>query len=124
MAETRVAKLSMIEEGIVQVIIDYKKNLTIVDAREIVSAAMKLSGGEKSAILMKSLNYRLPVREVRGFPAGAEATKLILALAFIAGDSVARIAANFFLKLNKPSYPFGVFTRDNEAIQWLRGYIN
>ncbi|MDH4262761.1 MAG: hypothetical protein OEV78_06945 [Spirochaetia bacterium] len=118
---TKNAKLSL-EDEILHLTIDYKNGITIDDAKEIVSAAIKLSKGEKFLCIMKSLNYSLPSREVRAYPVHDEVAKYIQAIAFIAINPVANIAARFFIKISKPPFPFKLFTDEEEAIKWLKNF--
>lgn len=43
-----------------------------------------------------------------------------VAVALITNTFTARVLANFFLSINKPSYPIKVFTNPMDAQQWAR----
>ncbi|MCH2044194.1 MAG: hypothetical protein MK212_08615 [Saprospiraceae bacterium] len=45
--------------------------------------------------------------------------KHIQALALVIGSPVAKMIGNFILKFNKPSFPFRLFTKEEDAIQFL-----
>ena len=120
--KTNHANLSFDNDEILHVLIDYRHGLSIDDAKEIVAVAIKMSKNKKFLCLMKSLNYKLPSREVRILPAGDEVKQYITAMAFIAGNSVANIAAKFFLQISKPPFPFKIFSNDKEAIVWLKSF--
>jgi len=118
--KTRVANLSLRNDGIIELTISHEKGLTIEDLKQISSAIEKLSGGVKIPVLGRSINYTPPSREVRNFAAGEETAKFIKAAATIIANPLTRIAANFFLKINKPPFPFQTFTTEQEAIIWLK----
>jgi hypothetical protein len=120
--ETKIARLSMDEDGILCLTINYKHALTIDDIKELIAAIIEISEEEKSIVLVRSLNYKLPSREVRDYSAGQEAANIIKAVAFIVTHPVLKIGANFFLKINKPPFPFKTFTKEKEAIEWLKKF--
>lgn len=46
----------------------------------------------------------------------------IEALALIINSSIARMIGNFILKFNRPRFPFKLFTKEEDAIQFLMKY--
>ena len=62
-------------------------------------------------------------RECREYYAGAEVQRVNLAVAMLVRSNVSRILGNFFLGLNKPRFPFRMFSDVGEAVGWLRAAI-
>jgi len=118
--KTRVAILSMEEDDIIRMTLDHKNGLDIDDIKDILSGILKITGGKKALILGKSIHYNTPSREVRAFAADFVNTDIIQAAATVASNIMIKVAANFFLKINKPPFPFKVFTEEKEAILWLK----
>ena len=62
-------------------------------------------------------------RDSRVYLSGEEAKKTAIALALVTETSLSKIIGNFLLGLNKPSYPIKMFTSQEKAKQWLKGFI-
>ncbi|MDH4262763.1 MAG: hypothetical protein OEV78_06955 [Spirochaetia bacterium] len=120
--KTRVANLSMDDAGIVRLTIDHKNGLMPDDLKEILSGISKLAKGKKALIIGHSINFKLPSREVRIFAAEKVNSEVIKAAATISSNSMAVMAANFFLKINQPPFPFKAFSNEKEAIKWLKNF--
>ena len=117
--ETKIANLFKDKDGIVRITLDHKDDMTIDDVKELGDAILRISGDNKAVIFMKSVNYKLPSRKVRAHPAEEGVIK---ALAYLVNNSVSKTAANFFIKINKPPFPFKLFTDEKEAITWLKKF--
>ncbi|MDH4199106.1 MAG: hypothetical protein OEV66_01900 [Spirochaetia bacterium] len=120
--KTRVAKLTMGQDGLTHMILDHKDGLTVDDLKEILSAISTLTGGEKAIVFSKSLNFKTPSHQVRTVAAAKESAEVVKAVATVAANPIIRVAANFFLKISKPPFPFKTFTDEKEAILWLKSF--
>ena len=121
--ETKIASLSLGEGGILKLTIDYKNDLTIHDVKELIAAKITITREERVAVLVNSINYKIPSRETRIYIAGEGVARMVKAMAFLITNPVTRIGANFFMKINKPRFPFKIFTDEKEAIEWLKRFL-
>ncbi|MDH4198808.1 MAG: hypothetical protein OEV66_00355 [Spirochaetia bacterium] len=103
--------------------IDHKNGLFSNDPMDILAAIKKITGGQKAAILGSSVHFRIPSRDVRIFAASTENARDIKAASSVITNPAARISANFFMKVNKPPFPFKFFSTEKEALGWLKQYI-
>jgi hypothetical protein len=62
-------------------------------------------------------------RAARKYFAGEEAGQTVRALAIITGSPVSRILGNFYLGINRPQTPCRLFTAEDEALEWLKEYL-
>jgi hypothetical protein len=124
--EIKGARLSMEEDGILRMNVDYRNAITIKDIKDLHAATIKISGGSKTAVLVKRTDftgYKGISRDARAYAAGEEGMKVFKAVAILIANSVMRMSANFFIKLNRPPFPIRMFTSENEALVWLRGFL-
>jgi len=121
--ETRTAKIWFGEHGIIRYTILPKAEVTLDDTREYVRIQSKLTKTKKILNLTDIRKVKSIEREAREFLMGEEAVKITRACALIVGSSVSRVIGNFMLGLNKPAYPVKLFTSEDEAIEWLNGFI-
>lgn len=63
-------------------------------------------------------------RESRAFHSGEMPNQYAKAVALLVKTPVSSIIGNFFLGLNKPSFPTKLFTEKEEAIFWLKEHVN
>lgn len=119
------ARIMIREDGIMHVHIKISTSFEIENSMEIVEAREKLAEGKALPILYTS-QYRFvtPSKEVKEYISSSNQRKaLVVADAFVIGSFSQRLAAKIYLKLNKPSVPTAFFSSEEEAIEWLRGYV-
>ena len=46
-----------------------------------------------------------------------------ISVAVLVDSSVSRVLGNVFLGFNKPAYPTQLFTSEDEAVAWLKGFL-
>jgi len=117
--ETRVAILNMGEDGILRIVLNHENGIYPDDMKELSGAIAQISGREEVPVLMKSVNYKLPSREIRSTPVTGGKIK---AIAFLVTNPLAKVGVNFFIKLNAPPFPFKMFTDEKEALLWLKSF--
>ncbi|MCH2044923.1 MAG: STAS/SEC14 domain-containing protein [Saprospiraceae bacterium] len=86
--------LDELSEGIKKLIV-HQKNLLLFDAS-------KVKGASKE--------FRQASTKNRGY------TK---AIAIVVGSAILKILVNIFISFNKPEYPTKMFTKKEDAVQWL-----
>jgi hypothetical protein len=121
--KTKTAKL-WVEKGILHCRVFPGAKITIENAREIMDVSLRLANGKKVPVLGDMRNVKSIPKESRDYLSGKEATKTASSLALLIESPISKIIGNFLMGLNKPSYPVKLFTAKNEAIQWLKGFIN
>ena len=58
-------------------------------------------------------------KDARDFYAGENTAAYAKAVALIVKSPISRVIGNFFLGINKPSFPTKLFSNEDEAIQWF-----
>jgi len=96
---------------------------TLDKAQEAFEMIKKNTGSKKYPLLVDVRQQRSVSREARQFYASKEFTDNVSALAFIVESAISKVLANFYLGLNKPPYPTQLFTNEDKAIEWLRGFL-
>jgi hypothetical protein len=121
--ETRNASLWLGDDGIARS--RQKPNVysSIEDAREFVSAFNGLAGGRGRPLLADIRGVTSITKKARHFLAGDGQVKMITASALLVKSPVSRIIGNFFIGLNRPKIPVRLFDSEEEAVEWLKGYI-
>jgi len=97
---------------------------TLETAKENVSVIAKVFEETKIRIrliidLRKFANVN---KQARAFYGSDEVTRTHRALAFIIDSGFSRVIGNFYLGLNKPKIPTKLFTKEEDAIEWLKEF--
>jgi hypothetical protein len=121
---SRVAKISLGEDGIVRVIHVPGAEVTLQDAQETMSAYLKLNSGKRLPLLVDTKTLKSISREARHFYAGEEAAACASAVALVVGTPVSKVLANFYLGLSNPHLPSRLFSDEAEGLAWLKGFLN
>ena len=119
----RVAKLWLGEDGIVRIIHLPGAEVTLEDAQETMAAYLKLYKGKRRPLFIDTKTMKSMSRETRKYYASEEAAKVVSAAAIIVGTSVSRVLGNFYIGLSNPHLPSRLFSSEDEALEWLRGYL-
>jgi hypothetical protein len=119
----RVAKLWMGDDGIVRIIHIPGAEVTLEDAQETMAAYLKLNNGKRRPLFIDTKTMKSMTRETRQYYAGEEAAKVASAAAIVVGTPVSRVLGNFYIGLSNPRLPSRLFSSENEALEWLKGYI-
>ncbi len=120
---SRVAKLWVGEDGICRIIHAPGAEVRLQDAQETMVAYLKLNDGERLPLFIDTKTMKSISREARHFYAGEEAAKCASAVALIVGTPVSKVLGNFYLGLSNPHLPSRLFTSEDEALEWLKGYL-
>ena len=81
-------------------------------------------GKEMTRVLIDMRQTTRIGREARNHYAGERTASIQRATALLVASPLSATIANFFMGLNKPLSPTRMFTNENEAIAWLRGYAD
>ena len=119
----RVAGLWLGEDGIVRIIHVPGAEVTLEDAKETMLAYLQIRQDKRRPLFVDTRTMKSLAREARKYYAGDEAAKVASAVAIIVGTPVSRVLGNFYLGLSNPHLPSRLFSSDDEALEWLKGYL-
>jgi hypothetical protein len=120
---SRIAKIWVGEDSIVRIIYVPGAEPTLEDARKILDAYHKLRKGRRLPLLIDTRTMKSFARGARQLFAGEEAQGCASAAAIIVDTPVTKVLANFYLGLSKPRLPSRLFSSEDEALAWLKGYL-
>ena len=122
--DTGSARIWLRDDGIVQMLILPDVERTLERIKQNAAAVAEVSQGQKRPVLadMRQMNRKMSA-EARRQIASKRVGELVAAVAFLVGSPLSRITGNFFLGLNRASYPARVFTDADDAIQWLKQFL-
>jgi len=121
---TKVAKISIIEEGICLVTLDTSKQdfMGKVEALEIIEGILSICKQKPHLILtdarMAEGRVEPIAREI--ISKHVEYSKIRIAEAFLINSLANLLIANFYIKFNRPPNPTKVFNNLESALEWLR----
>ena len=122
--DVRSQRISLGDDGIVRTTMQPGVfELELADAREVIHAVGSLCGGVRRPALVDLRELRSMSRDCRKYFAGPETASVETAVALLVGSPIARAIGNFFMGLNKPLMPTRLFTSEDDALVWLRGYV-
>lgn len=121
--ETRTGRVTMDDSGIVRAEVNPKSNQSIIDAKENVASVIKIANGRKVPLLVDLRGIRHMNRDARMYYSGEETKKIAIAVALLVTSPISKIVGNFFLGPNKARYPMKLFTSEDEARNWLKGFL-
>lgn len=98
-------------------------DINLHEAIKGVEARKKLQQGEKMLVLIDTSKVFQSSKEARDYGAKKEVTDMSLAMAILAGNSLASIMiGNFFIKFNNPAIPTKLFKSETDALEWLKSF--
>ncbi|MCA6435882.1 MAG: hypothetical protein IM600_06200 [Bacteroidetes bacterium] len=110
---------NLLDISVVELITDDDVELTIEDAKEMVSSAYIFSCGERKLnLFIVGINTIATVEALRYF-SSEESKNVSLADAIVIHSLGQRLLANFLIKLVKGSWPMKVFSNKDDALKWL-----
>ena len=96
---------------------------TLDDARANVALCLRRNAGGRRPLLVDLRQVKTQTAEARAYLAGAEGLRVSQAVGLLIGSPVSRVVGNLYLGLNKPTIPTRLFTSEEEAQAWLRGFL-
>ena len=119
----RVAKLRLGEDGIVRIIHVPGAEVTLEDCKETMAAYLRLNKGKRLPLFVDTKKMKSFSREARKYFSGDEAANVASAAAIVVDTPVSRVLGNFYLGVSNPHLPSRLFSSENEALEWLKGYL-
>jgi hypothetical protein len=97
--------------------------LTYEIALQVLEEGAKIITGPRPTMVLMQDMARVE-REARAFFASDEyMRRLSTQTALVVGSPVSRVIANFFVGLNRPTYPCRAFDEPELALSWLRSFV-
>lgn len=109
-----------IEEGVLFVEMKEDADVRLEHVKENLAARKKLQQGKPMLVVGDVSKAWQFSKDAREFIASREVTDLNHALAIVTGSISTRLAANFFIRFNKPGKPTRMFTSREKALSWLK----
>lgn len=120
---TRTASIRLRSDGIVYNELFPNAEVTLDDAIANVKVGATLCGTKKLPVLVKFGSVKSLSRDARQYFGGAETAKCTSAIALLISSSIGKVIGNFMIGFNKTLYPTRLFTSEDEAIAWLKGFL-
>jgi hypothetical protein len=121
--ESKAQFASLDAEGILHVTAKPGASIALEDAQEIMRLLGVLGAGRPRPSLIDLTGMKAMSREARTYFAGPETGKIEKAAALLITSPLGRALGNFFMGLNKPIIPTRLFTSQDQALVWLRGFL-
>ena len=111
------------DDGIARTKVKPQAEVTIKEATENSIAVNSFYKEKKYPLLIDARNIKSITKEARDHFSIQNRETSITSFAVIIDSPLSRIIGNFFMGLNKPSVPAKLFTNENEAVDWLKQYL-
>ena len=121
--QTRTARISLGDDGIIRKIFLENAQETLKDALESEVIIKQLSSGKKRPMFADFTALRSMDPEARAYYTGEQAGALISACAGVTKSKIGKVISNFFIGFNRPPSPVKLFTSEEEAIEWLKRFV-
>ena len=121
----RTAVFSMIEKNIMLVVMKEDAVVDMPDAKENYDVCMKLTAGERYAVLVDGRAYATITSEAREFSSSPENYTRVIAQAIVVESLASRLIANFLIQFSKrnKTVEMKLFNDYNLALNWLKEKI-
>ncbi|MES2284879.1 MAG: hypothetical protein V4547_04260 [Bacteroidota bacterium] len=120
--ETRTVVNSLIEEGVLKVVVKENVNLTLKDAQDNYKAAVQLTNGKRFSVLVEGHDFVTIDDDAREFSSTAEAFVNTIAMAIVVRSLSTRLLGLFLLQLNKRNHKTDIklFKNGDVALLWIK----
>ena len=118
--KTKYAIFSILEEGIIRIVLQENAEIELDESKLMQKTSLELTNGAKFVALIDARAKVTVFKESREWGSTAEAQKNMLAQAILIDSLANRIVGNFIIKFHKPIAKTKLFTKEEEALNWLR----
>ena len=122
--ELETVVVTLRSDGIILVRVRDYAEVDICDSLETFEAVKKLGNGKKMPVLVFTGEGGTVTDESRRFSASKEAGEPTLAEAIVVKNLAHKLIVNFLIKFHRPGRPMRMFTREGEAVKWLKEIRN
>ncbi len=113
--------LVICEEHPLYLKVTYKgKHIDLPTAIEMVNQRQNFTKGKKHIMLVDTRNILSISFDARKYWASEEATKDVIFGALLIEGLIASMVGNFYIKVSKPKVKSVLFTKEEEAIKWIK----
>jgi len=120
---TPIAKVCIDKDNIGRVSILPDAKVTLESVIKHCEICTKASNGKSMAVIFDTRNAKYVEKKARDYFSSQKVTPLTKAAAVIVNLPISRIIGNFFVGINKPSFPTKLFTSEENAVKWIKNYI-
>lgn len=123
--QTKVATISYDPKSrIVRMKILDGAEIEVENAAENREAVFQLTSGEKHLLVVDARSVNVYVsKEARAYSAAFEAGGPCIAKAFVVNSTANRLIGNFYINFNKPKVATKLFSGEEKAVEWLKGFL-
>jgi hypothetical protein len=111
------------DDGIARTKVKPQAEVTLPQAQENSVAVNSFYTTKKYPLLIDSRNIKSITKEARDHFSIQQRKTSITAFAVLIDSPLSRIIGNFFMGLNKLTVPAKLFTQEQEALDWLKQYL-
>jgi hypothetical protein len=117
------ATVALRQDGIVQV--TFNRNVTIDVPLQMLLLNLynEITGKKKHPFLYEAFSGAKVTKEAKENAIRIESLGPGNAYAVVADSIAYQIIANFYVKVKTPVYPFKVFTNKEDAVKWLKNFV-
>jgi len=94
--------------------------INLEEAVQCMKDRLSILDGKEYLLLINSRNVKKFDHDARRRMEHDDARKGIIKTAIVVNSKVQEVMANFFLYINKPKVPLRIFTKEDEALRWLK----
>ena len=120
---TETGMLFLDDQGIVHVTSFQGVEETLDQAKASIAAIKAVSEDKLRPIVLDMRPIKGQKREVRDYYASPAASSAYAAAAILVGSPISRMIGNIFIGIGKLPVPTKLFSGEQEAIEWLKGYM-
>lgn len=110
-------------DGIARTKVKPQSEITVKEAKENSDAVNSLHSETNFPLLVDARNIKSMTKDARDHFSMNNRASYVNAFAILIDSPLSKIIGNFFMGLNKPRVPARLFTEEEEALLWLRGYL-
>lgn len=98
-------------------------DVSLEDAKEMARVRKRLLRSKRGPRLTDIRGVKSTPKAVRDFGQSKEVAQMTTAFAIIVDSPMTRTLGTIFMQLTRPPYPTRMFTNKDDALKWLRGYL-
>ncbi len=117
---TKKGTLTLIESGIIKMVLKENSEWNLEDAKETHEANLKLSDGKKFCLCLIANKFFIPTKEAQAYISSKECTDYRIASAFVIKNTAMKLLGNLFVKVFKSKSPTQLFSSEEDAMKWMR----
>jgi hypothetical protein len=114
-----VADAYLLSNGLIYLKFKHDQTINVQDRIDLAQAIEDLAAGQKRKVLIQTGERSSITPEARKLDINKRVESYVIKEALIITTLSVRISATFYYKFRKPKFPFKVFAKYDEALEWL-----